>query len=117
MAMPILELMTPIPDSITNDVKFHLMLETHRGYFRQEGNYEVHGVDSHAAYKYQYDLFGYLTSKNVHPELHWLVMRLSDIESPTRFDNTVQVLLLPKKEAYAKLKGLHITSLGKLGKN
>lgn len=117
MTMPILKKTVPVPDRVVNDEKFRLMLETHRGHFRQEGNYELHAVDKHGAFKFQYDLYGYLTDKGIHPELHWLVMRVNDIESPLRFDNTVDYLFIPKADVYSKLKGLYSTSLGKVGKN
>lgn len=117
MTMPILAKANPIPDAMVNDPSYRLLMETHRGYFRQEGNFDVHAVDQHEAYKYQYDLYGYLISKSVHPELHWITMRVNDIESPTRFDRTIQFLLIPKIEAYTRLKGLYATSLGKVGKN
>lgn len=117
MTMPILKMTTPIPDKVVNDPKFRLMLETHRGYFKQEGNFDVHTVNEHAAFKYRYDLHGYLISQNIHPELHFAIMRINDIESPTHFDRTRELLIIPKGEVYAKLKGLYSTSLGKVGKN
>jgi hypothetical protein len=116
MVMPVLSLAVPIPSAITNKDGFRLTLETHRAYFRAGGNYDYHAVDQHLAYVYQYDLYGYLTAKSINPELHWLTMRLSDIESPTVFDNTVDYLLIPNSEAYKKIKGLYSTSLGKVGK-
>lgn len=116
MVMPILKQTVPIADRVVNDNRFRLMLETHRGYFRQEGNSELHTVDKHAAFKYQFDLYGYLTSKKVNPELHWITMRINDIESPTAFDNKIDYLILPTAAAYSKLKGLYATSLGKVGK-
>lgn len=117
MASPINSLAIPKPDTVTNEDGFRLMLETHKPYFRQSGNYDVHVVDTHLAYKYRYDLYGYLAAQKVNPELHWVTMRLNEIENPTEFDNVgYDVLYIPKSTAYTKLKGLYATSLGKVGK-
>lgn len=117
MTMPILKLTAPIPDIIANDEKFRLMLETHRPYLRQPNNCAIHAVDSHNAFKFRYDLYGYLTHASVNPELHFATMRLSDLESPLQFDETTELLIIPKADVYSKLKALYITSLGKLGKS
>lgn len=117
MTMEVLKKMVPVPDLITNHQDFRLMLETHRFYLRQSGNFDPHIVDTHEAYKYRYDLYGYLTAQAVNPELHWITMRLSDMESPMELDENVSYLIIPKNEVYAKLKSLYVTSLGKMGKS
>lgn len=116
MGSPINKLAIPIPDAMTNNPDFRLMLETHRPYFRQDGNFDVHTVDQHDAFKYRYDLYGYLASKSIHPELHFLTMRVNEMENPTQFDNTLEFMYIPKISIYSKLKGMYATSLGKVGK-
>lgn len=117
MTMPILKLTVPIPDALTNDEGFRLMIETHRAFLRRPDNCTVHAVDPHNAFKYRYDLYGYLTAMSIHPELHFATMRLSDLESPHQLDENVELLIVPKADVYAKLKALYITSLDRLGKN
>jgi hypothetical protein len=117
MAAPISAMALPTPDAITNDTGFRLMLETHKAYFRQQGNFQIHSVDLHDAFKWRYDLYGYLSSKSIHPELHFLTMRLNEMENPTEFDNiNWPVLYIPDIKLYGQLKGKYVTSLGKVGK-
>jgi hypothetical protein len=114
MGSPLRKLAIATPDSLTNEDGFRLMIETHRGFLRQDGRFEVHTVDQHQAFKYQYDLYGYLASMKIHPEYHFATMRMSDIEVPTAFDASVEVLYIPTKESYTTLKGLYATSRGKV---
>jgi len=116
MGSPLRKLATPVPDSFTNEDGFRLMIETHRAFFRQDGRFEVHAVDSHEAFKYRYDLYGYLSSQNIHPEFHFAIMRLSDIESPTDFSPDTTVLYIPTRDSYSRLKGLYVTSRSKVVK-
>jgi hypothetical protein len=116
MGSPLRKLATPVPDTFTNEDGFRLMIETHRAYFRQDGRFEVHAVDNHDAFKYQYDLYGYLSAKSIHPEYHFAIMRLSDMESPTEFDQNTTVLYIPARDSYTRLKGLYVTSRSKVVK-
>lgn len=116
MGSPLSSLALPRPDKLTNQDGFRLMIETHRSYFRQDNNFDIHTVDPHEAFKYQYDLYGYLASQGIHPELHFATMRLSDLERPTEFTPEVTLLNIPKAKVYMKLKGLYVTSLGKVVK-
>lgn len=114
MGTPLRKLAIATPSSVTNEDGFRLMIETHRGFLRQDGRFEIHTVDPHQAFKYQYDLFGYLAAMKVHPEYHFAVMRMSDIEIPTAFDASVTVLYIPTKQSFSTLKGLYVTSRGKV---
>ena len=67
------------------DPLFRLTVEAHRAFFLTPGNYMVVSVDDHLAYKYRYDLQGYLTSKNISNNLHYAIMRLNNMTSPTEF--------------------------------
>lgn len=100
-------------NKVLDDPGFRLALETHRRFFLQQGNYEVHVVDDHKAYKYRHDLQGYLTSVNVPMNLHFVTMRLNGMTSPTEFVySRFKGLLVPTQTAFKDVLSRYRTSMG-----
>lgn len=98
---------------VLSDPTFRLTLESHRRFFLQQGNYEVHMVDDHKAYKYRYDLQGYLTSVGIPMNLHFIVMRLNGMTSPTEFNfGDHKGLLVPTQSAFSEVLSRYKTSMG-----
>lgn len=52
-------------------------------------------VDINKAYMHVGDLFGYLSTIEIEPYLHWAILLISDLESPTHFGPETKVLYIP----------------------
>lgn len=94
MAMPINELLLREGDPIYYDPAFNRMLETHLRWLRERDEVTVYPVDEHAAYKYQGDLFAYLTEMGQPPQYHRIQMRLNGMTSPQDFSRETKTLML-----------------------
>jgi hypothetical protein len=92
--MPINDLMHYEGDPIYYDDAFNWMLETHLRWLRERPETVVYPVDEFAAYKYQGDLFAYLTELGKSPQYHRLLMRLNAMASPQDFGPQTQSLLI-----------------------
>lgn len=73
---------------------FRALFETHRMYLTNHSKTRelVVGNDARPFY---YNLYGYLIHANINPKLHWLVLMLSDLDSPESFDSETTILKCP----------------------
>lgn len=117
MTMIIQTLARQVPDSVYTEEGFQQMLETHIPYLLSLNTTQTRAVEPHATFKYRYDLFGYLVSIGVPDELHWIVMRMADMVSPTDFDASCTFLTYPKLDEIGRLRALYVTSRTSIGKN
>lgn len=82
---------------------FRRMLEGYMNYFRNSVNTTPLPLDSHSVYKYEGDLYGLLSSVRVPAHLHWLVMRINNIDSPLDVKDDLTALLIPDTSDINKL--------------
>lgn len=59
---------------------------------------------------FYYNLNGYLLSQGYDPLLHWIIMLMSDIESPMDFDERVKYILVPSISIISEIE-TQLTSL------
>lgn len=71
------------------------VLITHRKYLREHESTTSMAVDLKVARPYLYNLYGYLTTVKIPSQLHWIILMLSDMNSPEDFDATVKALHIP----------------------
>lgn len=71
------------------------VLVTHRSYLRNHESTVRQVVDKNKARPFYYNLYGYLTTTKIPSQLHWIVMMLSDMNSPEDFNGDVDMLYLP----------------------
>ena len=99
MVMSINNLMAPEGPTLYYDPAFRLMLESHMSYLRQRPSIRVLDIDNHDAYKYEGDLAGLLRKYSIPPHLHWVIMRLNDMDSPALYTaDMTQLIILPETE-------------------
>lgn len=68
--------------------------ETHRKYLKEHPKTRIHTVDN-SARPFYYNLYGYLIQQKINSKLHWLILMLSDIDSPEDFNESVTSLNIP----------------------
>jgi hypothetical protein len=75
--------------------KIRNLLTTHREYLLHHESTKVHHVDLKASRPFFYNFYAYMVSMDIDPKLHWPTLMLSDIESPSHFDEKTTHLLIP----------------------
>lgn len=68
--------------------------ETHRKYLKEHPKTRIENVGDDAR-PFFYNLYGYLIHKRTNEKLHWLILMLSDIDSPEDFNENVKSLVIP----------------------
>jgi len=88
-------------DSTTNeyheigaDEATRLYFETFRKYLINHVSTTTHTVIGDAR-PFYYNLYGYLIYKKYSAKLHWLILMLSDIDSPEDFNEDTTTLVIP----------------------
>lgn len=74
------------------DIRRHF--ETHRKYLKEHSKTRIHIVNDNAR-PFYYNLYGYLIQQGINSKLHWLILMLSDIDSPEDFNESVTSLNIP----------------------
>lgn len=108
--MKIDSLMISEGPAIYFDLGFRNVLEDHMTYLRTHGQTRDQVVDKGAAYKYEYDLFGFLSMAGIAPHLHWVVMRMNNMTSPMEFGMHNETLLVPEATVVDKIRQAHMTT-------
>lgn len=62
---------------------FRNTLEHHLPYLRNHPDTERRPIDADDVYRFEGDLYGLLNHLNIDMSLHWLIMRLNKMSSPT----------------------------------
>lgn len=74
---------------------FHAVIEDHLAFLRSHEDTTIMDLQPNEAYRWTADLFGFLNSKGVPSYLHWTVMRMNGMTSPTEMDENVRTLMVP----------------------
>ena len=82
-------------NSLYYDPGFRRMLELNMAWLRNHPETTVIAVDPHDTYKYEGDLYGLLQAYGVRRELHWVIMRLNNIDRAGQVDENLLQLLIP----------------------
>lgn len=82
---------------------FRAVLEDHLGYLRGHEETTVYTIEPNIAYQWTADLFGFLNSKAVPAYMHWIIMRMNNMTSPTEMGEKVQTLLVPSSKTLSTL--------------
>lgn len=80
--------------NVGSDPEFRALFETHRMYLMRHPKTRDLIVGNNAR-PFFYNLYGYLIETDINPKLHWLILMLSDLESPEDFDSSVTTLRCP----------------------
>ena len=85
------------------DSDFRSVLEDHVPLLRDDAATEIVNVKSNVAYKFEYDLTGYLSSIDVPHYLHWITMRINGWKKDTEFFNPTMIRI-PHRNSVNKIK-------------
>lgn len=92
------------------DADFRNVLEDHMGYLRSHASTRTIVVDPGQAYKYEFDLYGYLLSVGVPANLHWVVLRLNKLTTPMDFTMQLSQLLVADAGLVDKIRQSHMST-------
>lgn len=107
------DFMPAMADPVYYRDDFRTKLEDHMVIFRTNPAWHtVLPVDPQDAYRYEYNLYSYLSSKMVPAHLHWFVMRLNEMISPDQFGPGVNQLYLPVEIQLDQLRSNYTAVIG-----
>jgi len=86
------------------------VLEDHLTYLKNHASTNVIGIEPIKAYKYEFDLYSLLNEYNVPMHLHWLVMRMNDMTTPTEATKSIDHLLVPDFRTVERIRQSHVTT-------
>lgn len=96
--------------SIYYDEDFRNVLEDHMTYLRALSSTTTLALDVGKVYKYEHDLFGLLADYGIPMQLHWVVMRLNKMSTPTDLRQDQTALLIPDASVVDKIRQSHMSS-------
>lgn len=109
-AVPLYEKMqSDGPSVYYMDPSFRAVLEAHIPYFRTDNRATLIPIDEHTAYRFEFDLWGLLLDLSIPRYLHWLIMRLNGMTSPTEYGPDRLELLIPDLDVVDRLRTKHTT--------
>lgn len=94
--------------------EWRLLVESHLSWLRTGVESEVISLDHQIAYKYEGDLFGALTELKVPEYMHWPILRMNGLSSPTHFNGDAIILMVPQQSVLSSLRGLAETKQRKI---
>lgn len=112
--MAINNYMSPEGDQTDYDQAYRRMLETMMGFLRTHVSTTTRPLDPYITVKYKGDLYGFLTAAGIEKGLHWLIMRMNDMNAPTDFDNRIKILLIPYDKFIQEIKLAYLTVTTKI---
>lgn len=89
---------------------FRNVLEDHMTYLRTHAKTQNLPINPSAAYKYESDLFGLLQHLSIPAHLHWLVMRMNDMTTPTQSTSALSKLIIPDLALVDRIRATHLTN-------
>lgn len=115
MSMTVLSMMAQPGPDIYHSAMWRQLVETHLTWIRARRESDVVVIQPHIAYKYEGDLYGALTELRIPQHLHWTVMRVNGLYSPTEFKGDEQVaLMVPTRETIQQLASIAATTQKKI---
>lgn len=84
MAFTIMTLMAKPGPDLFYDQRFRTMVENHINILRYQDAIVEDIPDNHY-YQYEGDFYGYLVSRKIQPELHWVYLRVNGMMNPNEF--------------------------------
>ena len=74
---------------------FRNLIEEHLTYLRDNKSVETIMVEHNLRYKFEHDLYGYLTAKDYPREYHWIILRVNDFHTTSEFTKETTMLIVP----------------------
>lgn len=115
MTMTVLGKLNKRSSDIYDTAQWRLVVESHLTWIRATRESEVVVVEPYLVYKYEGDLYGALTELNIPSYMHWTIMRVNGLFSPTDFRGDQAItLFVPTRETFQMLAEVAQTSQRKI---
>lgn len=88
------------------------IVEDHLSLLRNAPNSEVITVDPMMGYRHEADLIGFLTSINVDPRYHYVIMRVNGMKDESELNEFTGSLIMPPEAAIERLRAIAQTTYG-----
>lgn len=108
--MQINTLMVEQGPQVFYDNKFRAVLEDFMSFFKSHPTTYRISIEPIQAYKYEFDLFGLLTDCGISINLHWLVMRMNNMTSPTDATKNLLTLIIPNISTVSYIRQSHMST-------
>ena len=108
--MAIDDLMFDAGAPVFYDQGFRNVIEDHMTYLRTHPNTGVRQVEPGRAYKYEADFYGLLQFLDIPAALHWVVLRLNGMTSPTEYTPDRLSILLVDPTLIEQLRSSHMST-------
>jgi hypothetical protein len=108
--MSITNLMRSEGPAIYYDPTFRVVIESHMQFLLQHPTVQSIDLDSQLTYKYENDLFGLLSEVGVPYQLHWIIMRMNNMNSPLELTQEHQSLLIPSDTVISNIQKVYSTT-------
>lgn len=86
---------------------FRAVLEDHMNFLRTNPSTTALVVSPGEAYRFEADLYGFLSKYSVPAYLHWVVMRMNLMSSPDQFNSSLAQLLVPETQTIDRIRQSH----------
>lgn len=93
--MNILDLLTDAGDDTFYDENFHVVLESHLSYFKNNDYTVVRTIESIYTYIYEGDFYGLLDYLSIPKRYHYFILRLNGYNSPNDLKKDTPSIILP----------------------
>lgn len=114
VTMPITALLVSTITSVNYEQKYRNVLETHMDAIRKDPDTINTQINTHDAYKYEYDFYGLLQHLGFPDDFHWIVLRTNDMVDPRDYTADRTVIAIPSTAFLEKLRRLYMTKYSKL---
>jgi hypothetical protein len=91
------------------DTQFRNVLEDHMTFLREHPKTSIASVKVRDAYKYEGDLSGLLSAMNIEKSMHWVIMRMNNMTSPSDVKSSLKSLYIPKTEIIDRIREVFLT--------
>jgi hypothetical protein len=92
------------------DDSFRSTLESFMSYFRESSSTSAKTVSPMDAYRFEFDLFSLLSSYNIPPYMHWIIMRVNKMTSPTDLNKDINMLLIPSETTVEHIRQSYMST-------
>lgn len=114
MTMSVVSQMGDTGAPIFHTQTWRLLIETHLPWLRTSTEQEVVAITPQVGYKYEGDFFGALTELRIPRYLHWTVMRLNGLYSPSDYNGEAVTVLIPGRAVLQQLAAVAATTQKKI---
>lgn len=95
MTQGITDLVTYNTTSANADQRLRGVLETYLHYLRHHETTRTVVIDQGSARPFYYNLYAYLHNEGYDPNIHWLILNLSNLKGPEDFTPATETLVIP----------------------